>query len=169
MPDISTALQKKPNPLGVEPTKEKATIKMDHCSTKYCLYEEQKIEFDEDSSSEMEIDEDSSSEMELDEDSSSEFRPFDDAAKKADEILNNTLARMKKQDKGPTIESETAYLVTLKSNLVELFRLEYGIVFTKCKCDDLGRHVYEGNTLTDSCRTTSLVGCFLKQTSMSME
>jgi hypothetical protein len=61
------------------------------------------MEFDEDSSSEMEFGEDSSSEMEFDVDSSSEMkfdyfivRPFDDAAKKADEILNNMLAQMKK-------------------------------------------------------------------------
>ena len=82
------------------------------------------MEFDEDSSLEMEFDEDSSSEIEFDVNSSSEMdfdyfivRPFDD------EILNNTLARMKKQDKGPTTKSETAYLVTLKSKLVELIRL----------------------------------------------
>jgi hypothetical protein len=61
------------------------------------------MEFDEDSSSEMEFGEDSSSEMEFDADSSSEMkfdyfvvRPFDDAAKKVDEILNNMLAQMKK-------------------------------------------------------------------------
>ena len=50
---------------------------------------------------------------------------------------------MKKQDKGPSTESEKAYLVTLKSDLVDLFRLGYGLVFDKCKHDDLGCHVYE--------------------------
>jgi hypothetical protein len=50
---------------------------------------------------------------------------------------------MKRQDKGPTTESEIAYLVTLKSKLVELFRPGYDLVFAKCKRDDLGRHVYE--------------------------
>jgi hypothetical protein len=45
-------------------------------------------------------------------------KPFDDAAKKAELILNNTHARMKKQNKGPTTESEKAYLVTLKSKLI---------------------------------------------------
>ena len=110
-------------------------------------------EFDVDSCSETEFDEDSSSETEFDEDCSSKteidvyavdfdgndtnvyfiVKPFDDAAKKAELILNNTHARMKKQDKGPTTESEKAYLVTLKSNLVDLFRLGYGLVFDKCK------------------------------------
>lgn len=36
---------------------------------------------------------------------------------RAELILNNTLALMKRQDKGPTTESEKAYLVTLKSKL----------------------------------------------------
>ena len=98
------------------------------------------MDFDEDSSSEMEFDADSSSEMEFD---YFIVRSFDDAAKKADLILNNTLARMKKLDKGPTTKSETAYLVTMKSELVELSRLGYGLVSAKCKRDDLGRHVYE--------------------------
>ena len=102
---------------------------------------------DEDSTSEMEFDvdssdddvehsivnADSSSEIEFDDDvehfdvndSNVYFivRPFDDASEKAELILNNTLTQMKKQDKGPTTESETAYLVTLKSKLVELIRL----------------------------------------------
>ena len=34
-------------------------------------------------------------------------------------------------------------MVTLKSDLVDLFRLGYGLVFDKSKRDDLGRHVYE--------------------------
>jgi hypothetical protein len=103
---------------------------------------EESMDFDEDSSSEMEFDADSSSEMEFD---YFIVRSFDDAAKKADMILNNTLARMKKLDKGPTAESETAYLVTMKSEVVELFRLGYGLVFALCKCDDLGRHVTKHN------------------------
>ena len=124
------------------------------------------MEFDEDSSSEMEFGEDSSSEMEFDVDSSSEMkfnyfivRPFDDAAKKADEILNNTLAQMKKQqDKGPTTESETAYLVTLE---VELFRLGYGLISAKCKRDDLGRHVYEPQPLVGPASKSA--GCYKVQ------
>ena len=114
---------------------------------------DEKMDFDEDSSSETEFDEDSSSEMEFDEDakhfdvndSSVYFivRPFDDASEKAELILKNTLALMKRQDKGPTTKLEIAYLVTLKSKLVELFRLGYDLVFAKCKRDDLGRHVYE--------------------------
>jgi hypothetical protein len=98
------------------------------------------MDFDEDSSSEMEFDADSSSEMEFD---YFIVRSFDDAAEKADAIVNNMLARLKKQNKGPTTKSERAYSVTLKSNLVELFRLGYGLVSAKCKRDDLGRHVYE--------------------------
>ena len=35
-------------------------------------------------------------------------RPFDVAAEKADEILNNTLARIKRHDKGPSTGSEIA-------------------------------------------------------------
>ena len=109
-------------------------------------------EFDEDSSSETEFNEDSSSETEFDEDAvdfdgndTNDFfivKPFDDAAKKAELILNETLLWMKKLDKGPSTESEKAYLVTLKSDLVDLFRLGYDLVFDKCKRDDLGRHVY---------------------------
>ena len=86
------------------------------------------MDFDEDSSSETEFDEDSSSETEFNEDAidfdgndTNVFfivKPFDDAAKKAELILNNTHARMKKQNKGPTTESEKAYLVTLKSKLI---------------------------------------------------
>ena len=100
------------------------------------------MDFDDDSSSEMQFDEDSSSEMEFEEDAEHFYvndsnvhfvvRPFDDAAEKAELILNNTLTQMKKQDKGPTTESETAYLVTLKSNLIELIRPGYDLVFAKC-------------------------------------
>jgi hypothetical protein len=62
-------------------------------------------------------------------------RPFDDAAEKAELILNNTLARMKRQDKGPTTESEKAYLVTLKSKLGELFKLvSYQVMGTWIYC-----------------------------------
>jgi len=131
---------------------------------------EEVMDFDEDCSSETEFDEDYSSETEFDEDSSSEtefdedavdfdgnetnvyfiVKPFDDAAKKAELILNKTHARTKKQDKGPTTESETAYLVTLTSNSVDLFRLGYGLVFDKCKRDDLGRHVYEPQPMEGS-------------------
>jgi hypothetical protein len=111
------------------------------------------MEFDEDSSSEMEFDEDRDETPRLFEDAK-DFegndtnvhfivRPFDVAAEKADEILNNTLARMKRQDKGPTTESEIDYLVTLKSKLGELFKLGYNLISAKCKCDDLGCHVYE--------------------------
>jgi hypothetical protein len=131
-------------------------------------FDEDSSSFDEDSSSETEFDEDSSSEMELDEDTV-DFdandtnvyfivRPFDDAAKKAELILNEMLARMKKQDKGPTTESETAYLVTLKSNLVDLFRLGYGLVFAKCKRDDLGRHVYEPQPMEGP--ASKSMGCY---------
>ena len=101
----------------------------------------------------MEFDEDSSSEMEFDEDAKYfDFndtnvyfivRPFDDAAEKAEMILNNTLARMKRQDKGPTTESGIAYLATLKSKSGELFKLGYDLISTKCKRDDLGCHVYK--------------------------
>ncbi len=41
---------------------------------------------------------------------------------RADEILNNTLARMKRQDKGPSTVSEIAYLVMLKSKFGVLFQ-----------------------------------------------
>jgi hypothetical protein len=85
-------------------------------------------------------------------------KPFDDAAKKAELILNNTHARMKKQDKGPTTESEKAYLVTLKSDLVDLFRLGYGLVFDKCKRDDLGRHVYEPQPMVGPASKSA--GCY---------
>ena len=71
------------------------------------------IEFDKDSSSEMEFDEDRDETPRLIEDAE-DFegndtnvhfivRPFNVAAEKADEILNNTLARMKRQDKGPLL------------------------------------------------------------------
>ena len=105
------------------------------------------MEFDEDSSSEMEFNEDSSSEMEFDGDSDETPRlivdakdfegndtnvhfivgPLNVAAEKADEILNNTLARMK---------------IILKSKFGILFRLGYELISTKCKCDYLGRNVY---------------------------
>jgi hypothetical protein len=140
-----------------------------------------KTDFNEDSSSETEFDEDSSSETEFDQDSSSEMefgedsvdfdgndtniyfiaKPFDDAAKKAELILNKTLVRMKKQDKGPTTELETAYLVTLKSNLVDLFRLGYGLLSDKCKRDDLGRHVYEPQPMEGSASKSA--GCYKVQ------
>jgi hypothetical protein len=67
------------------------------------------MDFDEDSSSVMQFDEGSSSEMEFDEDAEHFdvndthvyfiVRPFDDAAEKAELILNNTLARMKGKTK----------------------------------------------------------------------
>ena len=41
--------------------------------------------------------------------------------------MNNTLAQMKRQDKGPTTESEIDYLVTLKSKFGELFKLGYNL------------------------------------------
>ena len=87
------------------------------------------MEFDEDSSSEMEFDEDSDETPRFIEnaadlegnDTNVHFiaRPIGVAAEKADEILNlnNTLARPKRQDKGP---SEKAYLVTLKRKFDEL-------------------------------------------------
>jgi hypothetical protein len=65
---------------------------------------------------------------------------------------------MKKQDKGPTTESETAYLVMLTSNLVDIFRLGYGLVFDKCKHDDLGRHVYEPQPMEGSASKSA--GCY---------
>jgi hypothetical protein len=128
----------------------------------------EKMDFDEDSSSETDFDEGSSSEMEFEEDaehfdvndSNVYFivRPFDDASEKAELILNNTLTQMKKQDKGPTTELEIAYLVTLKSKLVELFRLGYDLVFTKCKRDELGRHVYEPQPMEGSASKSA--GCY---------
>ena len=85
------------------------------------------MEFDEDSSSEMEFDEDSDETPRFIEnaadlegnDTNFHFiaRPIGVAAEKADEILNNTLARLKRQDKGP---SEKAYLVMLKRKFDEL-------------------------------------------------
>ena len=102
------------------------------------------MEFEEDSSLEMEFDEDAEHFDVNDSNVHFVVRPFDDAAEKAELILNNTLARMKRQDKGPTTESEIAYLVTLKSKLGELFKLGYDLISAKCKCDDLvGCHVYE--------------------------
>ena len=70
------------------------------------------MEFDEDIISEMEFDEVIDETPRLIEDAE-DFegndtnvyfigRPFDVAAEKADEIMNNTLARMKRQDKGPS-------------------------------------------------------------------
>ena len=131
----------------------------------------EKMDFDEDSSSETDFDEGSSSEMEFEEDaehfdvndSNVHFvvRPFDDAAEKAELILNNTLTHMKKQDKGPTTQSETAYLVTLKSNLIELLRPGYDLVFAKCTRDDLGRHVYEPQLMGGSALRS--IGCYKVQ------
>ena len=80
------------------------------------------MQFDEGSSSEMEFEEDAEHFYVNDSNVHFVVRPFDDAAEKAELILNNTLTRMKKQDKGPTTESETAYLVTLNNNLVNLFK-----------------------------------------------
>ncbi len=65
---------------------------------------------------------------------------------------------MKKQDKGPTTGLEIAYLVTLKSKLVELFRLGYDLVFAKCKRDELGRHVYELQPMEGSASKSA--GCY---------
>ena len=118
-----------------------------------------------DSSSEMEFDDDAEH-FDVNEDSSLEnfiVRPLDDAAEKGVLILVNTLARMKQQDKGPATatESETAYLVTLKSKLVELFRLGYGLIFAKCKRDDLGRHVYEPQLMVGPALKSA--GCYKVQ------
>jgi hypothetical protein len=125
-------------------------------------------EFDEDSCSETEFDVDSSSETEIDvdavdfdgNDTNVYFivKPFDDAAKKAELILNETNARMKKQDKGPTTESEKAYLVTAKSKFAELFKLGYDLISAKCKRDDLGRHVYEPKPMVGP--ASKSVGCY---------
>jgi hypothetical protein len=127
-----------------------------------------KQEFDVDSSSETEFDEDCSLETEIDvdavdfdgNDTNVYFivKPFDDAAKKAELILNNTHARMKKQDKGPTTESEKAYLVTLKSKFAELFKLGYDLISAKCKHDDLGRHVYEPQPMVGPASKSA--GCY---------
>ena len=117
----------------------------------------------------MEFEEDSSLEMEFDEDAEHfdvndthvyiVVRPFDDAAEKAELILNNMLARMKRQDKGPTTESEIAYLVTLKSKLGELFKLGYDLISAKCKCDDLvGCHVYEPQPMVGPASKSA--GCY---------
>jgi hypothetical protein len=135
------------------------------------------FDVNEDSSSEMEFDddaehfdvnEDSSSVMEFDDDAEHFdvndtnvhffVKPFDDAAEKAELILNNTLSRMKKQDKGPTTESETAYLVTLKSNLVDLIKPVYDLISDKCKRDDQGRHVYEPQPMEGPASKSS--GCY---------
>ncbi len=72
--------------------------------------------------------------------------------------MDNTLARMKKQDKGPTTESEAAYLVTLKSNLVDLFKLVYDLISDRCKRDDQGRHVYEPQPTESPASKSS--GCY---------
>jgi hypothetical protein len=129
------------------------------------------LNFDEDSRSVMQFDEGSSSEMEFDEDaehfdvndSNVHFvvRPFDDAAEKAKLILNKTLARMKKQDKGPTTEWETAYLVTLKSNLVDIFKPVYDLISDKCKRDDLGCHVYKPQSMEGPASRST--GCYKVQ------
>ncbi len=80
-------------------------------------FSDEKMDFDEDSSSEMEFDEDA---IDFDGNDTHAYfivKPFDDAAEKMHAILNNTLAWMKRQDKGPTTESEIAYLFTLKIKL----------------------------------------------------
>ena len=76
-------------------------------------------------------------------------------------ILDNTLARMKKQDKGPTTESEAAYLVTLKSNLVNLFKLVYDLISNKCKRVDQGRHVYKPQPMEGPASKSA--GCYKVQ------
>jgi hypothetical protein len=70
-------------------------------------------------------------------------RPYDLALKKANLILDNTLASPTKHGKSPTTESETTYLVKLKNKFSKLFKLGYELIITKCKCDDQGRWVYE--------------------------
>ncbi len=62
------------------------------------------------------------------------------------------------QDKGPTTESEAAYLVTLKSNLVDLFKLVYDLISDRCKRDDQGRHVYEPQPTESPASKSS--GCY---------
>jgi hypothetical protein len=129
---------------------------------------EEVMDFDEDCSSETEFDVDSCSETEFDvdavdfdgNDTNVYFivKPFDDAAKKAKLILNNTHARMKKQDKGPTTELETAYLVTLKSKFAEIFKLGYDLISAKCKRDDLGRHLYEPQPMVGPASRSA--GCY---------
>ena len=118
-----------------------------------------------DSSSEMEFDDDAEH-FDVNEDSSLEnfiVRPLDDAAEKGVLILVNTLARMKQQDKGPTTatESETAYLVTLKSNLVNLFKLVYDLISDKCKRVDQGRHVYKPQPMEGPASKSA--GCYKVQ------
>ena len=138
------------------------------CFPVYVFVAIAEMDFDEESSSEMLFDKDSSLEAEFDEDAV-DFdgndtnvyfivKPFDDAAKKAELILNNTHARMKKQDKGPTTELETAYLATLKSKLAEIFKLGYDLISAKCKRDDLGRHVYEPQPMVGP--ASKSVGCY---------
>ena len=85
-------------------------------------------------------------------------RRCDLAAEKADEILVKTLARLKIQDKGPTTESEAAYLVTLKSNLVDLIKPVYDLISDKCKRDDQGRHVYKPQPMEGPASKSS--GCY---------
>ena len=75
-----------------------------------------------------------------------------------DEILNNTLARLKRQDKGP---SEKAYLVTLKRKFGELFKLGYELISTKCKHDDLSRRVYELQPIEG--QDSKCAGCYKVQ------
>jgi hypothetical protein len=129
---------------------------------------EEVMDFNEDCSSETEFNEDCSSETEFDVDAvdfdgndTNVFfivKPFYDAVKKAELILNESHARMKKQDKGPTTKLEKAYLVTLKSNFAELFKLGYDLISTKCKRDDLGRHVYESQPMEGSASKSA--GCY---------
>ena len=68
---------------------------------------------------------------------------------------------MKRQDKGPTTESEIDYLVTLKSKLGELFKLGYDLTSAKCKHDDLGRHVYEPQPMEGP--ASKCTGCYKVQ------
>jgi hypothetical protein len=159
-------------------TTPQSNLKRHHLIPSETATKEDVMNFDEDCSSETEFNEDSCSETEFDVDSNSEteidvdavdfdgndtnvyfiVKPFDDAAKKAELILNNTHARMKKQNKGPTTESEKAYLVTLKSKFAELFKLGYDLISAKCKRDDLGRHVYEPQPMVGP--ASKSVGCY---------
>ncbi len=70
-------------------------------------------------------------------------RHYDPAVKKANFILDNTIALLRSQGKGPATKSEKAYLDTVRSNCVKLFILAHQLIPTKCKHDDQGRWVYE--------------------------
>ncbi len=52
-------------------------------------------------------------------------------------FLDDKIAWLKRQDKGPPSKSETTYLDTLMSNFGEFFEL--GHEYQKCKHDDLPR------------------------------